>query len=218
MNSKDLNYIHRLQRPDSVVDVVIDTDAYNQVDDLYALAYLLLSDEKLKLKGIFAAPFYSPPDMGRIRQNNSPGEGMHQSYNAIIELLDVMKREDLKKITFHGSEINLKNEFTPVESDAARELIRLAKGYTSEKPLYVIAIAALTNIASAILLDPSIVDKIVVIWLGGHGLDWHTCTDFNASQDIAAARVLFGCGAAVVRLPLNGVVAEFRNRAYGIFE
>ena len=56
MKPKDLNYIHRLQKPASAVDVVIDTDAYNQVDDLYALAYLLLSDEKLKLKGIFAAP------------------------------------------------------------------------------------------------------------------------------------------------------------------
>lgn len=210
MKPKDLNYIHRLQKPASAVDVVIDTDAYNQVDDLYALAYLLLSDEKLKLKGIFAAPFYSPPGMGRIRQNSSPGEGMHQSYDAIMELLDVMKREDLKKITFYGSEENLKDEVTPVESDAARELVRLAKEYTPESPLYVIAIAALTDIASAILLDQSIVDRIVVVWLGGHGLDWLTCTDFNASQDIAAARVLFGCGAAVVQLPLNGVVAEFR--------
>ncbi len=210
MRSKDLNYIHRLQKPASAVDVVIDTDAYNQVDDLYALAYLLLSDEKLKLKGIFAAPFYSPPDMGRIRQNNSPSEGMHQSYDAIMKLLDVMKREELKKITFYGSEMNLKDEITPVESDAARELVRLAKEHTSEEPLYVIAIAALTDVASAILIDSSIIDKIVIIWLGGHGLDWHSCTDFNASQDIAAARVVFGCGTAVVQLPLNGVVAEFR--------
>ena len=210
MRSKDLNYIHRLQKPASAVDVVIDTDAYNQVDDLYALAYLLLSDEKLKLKGIFAAPFYSPPDMGRIRQNNSPSEGMQQSYDAIMKLLDVMKREELKKITFYGSEMNLKDEITPVESDAARELVRLAKEHTSEEPLYVIAIAALTDVASAILIDSSIIDKIVIIWLGGHGLDWHSCTDFNASQDIAAARVVFGCGTAVVQLPLNGVVAEFR--------
>lgn len=210
MGTKDMSYLQRLQRPSSAVDVVIDTDTYNQVDDLYALAYLMLSDDKLRLKAILAAPFYSPPELGRIRQNNSPGEGMHQSYNAILELLDVMKREDLKQIVFHGSEANLKDEETPVDSDAARELVRLANEHTPEDPLYVIAIATLTNIASAILIDPSIVDKIVVVWLGGHGFDWHCCTDFNAAQDIAAARVLFGCGAAVVQLPLNGVVAEFR--------
>lgn len=210
MKSQDLSYIQRLQKPSSAIDVVIDTDTYNQVDDLYALAYLMLSEEKLKLKGIFAAPFYSPPGMGRIRQNNSPGEGMHQSYHAIMELLDVMKRDDLKDRVFHGSETNLKDEATPVESDAAWELVRLANEHSPEEPLYVIAIAVLTDIASAILLDPSIIDKIVVVWLGGHGFDWHSCSDFNAAQDIAAARVLFGCGAAVVQLPLNGVVAEFR--------
>ena len=210
MKSKDLNYIQRLQKPNSAIDVVIDTDTYNQVDDLYALAYLMLSDEKLKLKGIFAAPFYSPPNMGRVRQNNSPGEGMHQSYHTIMELLDVMKRNDIKQIVFHGSETKLKDEVTPVESDAAWELVRLANEHTPETPLYVIAIAALTDIASAVLLDPSIVDKIVVVWLGGHGFDWHSCIDFNAAQDIAAARAIFGCGAAVVQLPLNGVVAEFR--------
>jgi len=210
MRSKDLSYIQRLERPVSAVDVVIDTDAYNQVDDLYALAYLILSDEKLKLKGIFAAPFYSPPSMGRVRQNSSPGEGMNQSYHAIMELLNVMQREDLKDIVFHGSEQNLKNENVPVESDAARELVRLANEHTPQKPLYVIAIAALTNIASAILLNPEIIDKIVVVWLGGHSFDWHSCSDFNATQDISAARVVFDCGAAVVQLPLNGVVAEFR--------
>lgn len=210
MNSKDLSCIQRLQKPISAIDVVIDTDAYNQVDDLYALAYLVLSEEKLKLKGIFAAPFYSPPSMGRIRQNRSPAEGMHQSYQAVLELLDVMKRENLKEKVFHGSEQNLKDESTPVESEAARELVRLAKEHTPENPLYVIAIAALTDIASAILMDRSIIDRIVVVWLGGHGFDWHSCSDFNASQDIAAARVIFGCGAAVVQLPLNGVVAEFR--------
>ena len=97
METKDMSYLQRLQKPASPVDVVIDTDAYNQVDDLYALSYLILSEDKLRLKAILAAPFYSPPSMGRIRQNNSPCEGMHQSYHIIQELLDVMKREDLKK-------------------------------------------------------------------------------------------------------------------------
>lgn len=210
MDLKDMSYLQRLQKPTTPIDVVIDTDAYNQVDDLFALSYLILSEDKLHLKAILAAPFYSPPSLGRIRQNNSPCEGMHQSYHIIEELLDIMERSDLKKILFHGSESNLKNEITPVHSDAAYELVRLANAHTPETPLYVIAIAALTDIASAILIDPSIIDKIVVIWLGGHSLDWRSCNDFNAMQDIAAARVLFGCGAAVVQLPLNGVVAEFR--------
>lgn len=207
---ENLSYMRRLQRPEGPVDVVLDTDMYNQVDDLFALSYLMFSKEKLNLKAVFAAPFYSPPHLGRPRQNHSPAEGMDQSYHAILELLHVMERDDLTDIVFRGSEYNLSDETTPVESAAARELVRLANEHTPDKPLYVIAIAVLTNIASAILMDPTIVDKIVVVWLGGHGFDWQSCSDFNATQDIAAARILFGSGAAVVQLPLFGVVAEFR--------
>ena len=34
--------VKRLQRPAHPVDVVLDTDAYNEIDDQYAIAYLLL--------------------------------------------------------------------------------------------------------------------------------------------------------------------------------
>ena len=49
--------LRRLQRPEGPVDVVLDTDTYNEIDDQYALAYLIKNDEKLKLKAIYAAPF-----------------------------------------------------------------------------------------------------------------------------------------------------------------
>ncbi len=60
--------------------------------------------------------------------------------------------------------------------------------YTKEDPLYVIAIAACTNIASALLMKPEIKDRIFVVWLGGLSLDWHDNFSFNAKQDVAAAR------------------------------
>ena len=66
MVKRDMTYLERLKRPSSIVDVVIDTDMYNEIDDLYALAYLILSSDKLNLQGIFAAPFYSPASMGRV--------------------------------------------------------------------------------------------------------------------------------------------------------
>ena len=54
------------------VDVILDTDAYNEIDDLFAIAYMILSQERMNIKGILAAPFYSPRSLGRIRQNHSP--------------------------------------------------------------------------------------------------------------------------------------------------
>lgn len=203
--------IQRLRKPHGIVDVVMDTDMYNEIDDLYALAYLLQSSDKLNVKAIFAAPFYSPPSLMRVRQTESPAQGMEQSYQAIIELLHVMGRDDLDQIVFRGSCASLRTEKEPVDSPAARELIRLSRSYSQDNPLYVIAIATITNIASAILMDPTIKNRIVVVWLGGHALDWNSCSDFNMLQDIAAARVVFGCGVPLVQLPCFGVVSEFRT-------
>ena len=72
-----------------------------------------------------------------------------------------------------------------------------------------VAIGAITNIASALLLNPEIRDRIVIVWLGGHAFHWHDNREFNMRQDIAAARVVLGCGAAVVLLPCRGVVSSF---------
>ncbi len=38
--------------------------------------------------------------------------------------------------------------------------------------LYVATIGAITNVASAILMEPEIITRIVVVWLGGHALHW----------------------------------------------
>lgn len=94
-------------------------------------------------------------------------------------------------------------------SEAAEHLCKLAMNYTSENPLYVVAVGAITNVASAILMNPEIVDNIVVVWLGGHALNWPDTKEFNMYQDVAGARVVFGCGAALVQLPCMGVVSAF---------
>ena len=46
-------------------------------------------------------------------------------------------------------------------------MVRLAMAHTAQDPLYVIGLAAITTIASAILLEPEITERMVVVWLGG---------------------------------------------------
>ena len=55
------------------------------------------------------------------------------------------------------------DEKTPVDSPAARFIVEKAREYSVDRPLYVLAIGAITNVASAILMDPSICEKIVVV-------------------------------------------------------
>jgi inosine-uridine nucleoside N-ribohydrolase len=134
---------------------------------------------------------------------------MERSYQEILKLLSLMKRDDLKPAVYRGSTRYLPSETKPVDSDAARFLVRLASGYSSENPLYVVAIGAVTNVASALLIEPSLKDKIVLVWLGGHAHDWPHNREFNLHQDIAAARIVFGCGVPLVQLPCMGVVSAF---------
>jgi len=39
--------------------VVLDTDTYNEVDDQFALAHLLLAPELVRLEAVYAAPFFN---------------------------------------------------------------------------------------------------------------------------------------------------------------
>lgn len=198
----NINLLRRLERPTGPVDVVLDTDTYNEIDDQFALAYLIKSGAKLNLKAIFAAPFHN-------HKSDSPRDGMEKSYQEIRNVLTLMEREDLFTVVHRGSESYLPSETEPVVSPAAAHLAELAMRYSEDKPLYVIAIGVITNVASALLLCPEIKDRIVVIWLGGNALDWPDNREFNLRQDVAAARVVFGCGVPLVLLPCMGVVSAF---------
>ena len=194
-----------LSVPTGMVDVILDTDTYNEIADQFALAYLVRSEEKLNVVGLTAAPFFN-------ENSTSPADGMERSYQEILHLLDLLGREDLKEITFRGSDRYLPDEQTPVSSDAARFLAETSRTYTSEHPLYIVAIGAITNVASALLMEPSTKENCVVVWLGGHALGYGAA-EFNMMQDIAAARVVMLSGIPFVQLPCRGVVDTFHSTA-----
>ena len=77
-------------------------------------------------------------------------------------------------------------------------MISLQRAMSSDELLYVVAIGALTNIASAILIEPKIIEKIVVVWLGGTALHWPHAVEFNLAGDVLAARLVFDCGVPLI--------------------
>lgn len=199
----DMQRIKNLAVPAGRIDVALDTDAYNEIDDQFAIAYMLHCEEKLNIKEIYAAPFFNS-------KSTSPENGMERSYDEIVKLLAFAGREDLLPVVHRGSRAYLSDENTPVESPATRALVALSQNYTTEHPLYVVAIGAITNVASALLMDPTMKDRIVLVWLGGHALHFPHTKEFNMYQDVAGARVVFGCGVPLVQLPCFGVVDQFR--------
>lgn len=200
-------YLKNLQVPASPVDVILDTDTFNETDDQFALSYLLRSEEKLHVQGICAAPFLNELSI-------SPQDGMEKSYCEILKLLRLAGREDLNDRVYRGSPCFMQDEQTPVPSPAADFMVQKARLYSPENPLYIVAIGAITNVASALLIAPEIKENVVIVWLGGHGHHMPRNDEFNLVQDIAAARIIFGCGAPVVQLPCLGVVDRFSSSRY----
>lgn len=191
--------LHMLETPQSLVDLVIDTDAYNEIDDQFAISYALCAPDRVRLLALCAAPF-------KNERSTGPADGMEKSYQEILRLLKLAEKN---VSVYRGSTAYLPDEKTPVVSDAAEALVRLAMEHTTEEPLYVAAIGAITNVASALLLKPEIADRMVVVWLGGNAIDWPDNLEFNVLQDVASARVVFGSGVPLVILPCQGVVTHF---------
>jgi inosine-uridine nucleoside N-ribohydrolase len=79
-------------------------------------------------------------------------------------------------------------------SAAAYEIIKQAKRMPEGKKLTVIALGALTNVASAIYIEPDIESRIRLYWLGTN-YDFEKgiqgTTDFNCVMDVQAVAILF---------------------------
>jgi purine nucleosidase len=190
--------LERLQPPTGKVEMVLDTDTYNEIDDQFALVHALLSPDRLDVQAIYAAPFHNARSTG-------PADGMEKSHAEILRLLD---RLDIPSdgLVFRGSAGFLPDWDHPHRSDAALDLVERA--LAEDTPLYVVAIGAITDVASAILIEPSIMERIVVVWLGGHARHWPHTREFNLRQDIQAARLVLDCGVPLVRIPCLGVASH----------
>lgn len=190
-----------LQPPIGRVRMVLDTDTYNEIDDQFAVVHALLSQERLAVEAIYAAPFHN-------NRSSGPEEGMEKSYDEILRLLDFL---DVPTAGFvcRGSTAFLSDAENPVPSEAATDMVaRALATNNTDEPLYVVAIGAITNVAAAILMEPKIIERIVVVWLGGNPLYWPHTREFNLQQDVLSAQIVLDCGVPFVHLPARGVVSH----------
>jgi inosine-uridine nucleoside N-ribohydrolase len=180
--------------------MVLDTDTYNEIDDQFALVYALISPE-LDVLAVYAAPFKNSRSRG-------PGDGMEKSYEEILRILSRLGKSP-KGFAFKGSSHYLTDVKQPERSPAAMDLVERARKSSPKDPLYVVAVGAITNVSNAILIDPSIINNIVVVWLGGNGHHWPHQREFNFRQDLNASRVIFDSGVPFVQLPCTPIVTHF---------
>ena len=179
------------------IRMVLDTDAKNEIDDQFAITFALLS-EKLSLEAMYATQFSHDP-------GPNPSEGMESSYQEILTIQDKLGVRGEVPV-FKGVGGVLEDLDSPPNCEATDDLIERAMG-KSEEMLYVVAIGALTNIASAILLEPKIVEKITLVWLGGNVYDWESVGEYNLMGDFKASQVIFDSCVPLIRFPAYDVAS-----------
>ena len=192
----------RLAPPAGKVRAVVDSDTYNEIDDQFAVAYALLSPQRVEVEAVYAAPFHNSRSV-------SAGDGMKKSYDEILRILARLGRKPAG-FAFPGSERFFAGAGAAVDSPAARDLIAKAL-QPRGGPLYAITIGAPTNVSSALLMEPKIRDRIVVVWLGGRPYDMDHAREFNLRQDLHASRVLYDSGVALVNIPTTNVSEHLRT-------
>jgi purine nucleosidase len=210
-------YATRLQLPNERMQVVIDTDAANEIDDQFALAWALNRPDRLNILGIYATPFsfahrraLYPKASSDAPPFNAPDIGMERSFEEILrvqELLALKKRAP----AFRGSPAYLTSLERPIASPATDHLIATALSMPPDQPLYVVALGCATNVASAMLLAPEILQKIVVVWTSAFPSHApHVNQSFNLEQDVLASQWLYDSGVPLVYLPGYHVGAQLR--------
>lgn len=182
--------------------VILDTDTFNEADDLFALAYLLKNKDLFDIKAITIAPFK------HSGYSKTVSESIDDSYNETCKIFDYLDIKD-KSIIYKGSRNYLSNNYNE-DNDAVNKIIELS--LNTEK-LTIVAIGCLTNIALAIKKAPSIIDNIEIIWLGSNFLFGEN-KDFNFKQDVTAVKTIFYSKVKLTVVPCSPITSNLMTSIY----
>ena len=118
-----------------------------------------------------------------------PDEGMELSYQEILNVYEKLSLPTNGKV-YRGSTSYLKSLDNPIKSEASEMIIDLAK--TGDKPLYILGIGCPTNIASAMITAPEIINDIVVLWTSAYPSvsPHYNGASLNLVQDPISSRLI----------------------------
>ena len=182
-------------KSDRVKKVIMDCDAYNDIDDQYAIAFALASD-KIDVLSINATLFNN-------YRCNGYEDGMRRSHAEIVKILKLLDREDVP--VYEGCIRPLNEDDGDdgwTDSPAVQNIINTVKN--SDEMIYIIATGAATNVACALRADKSIWDNLCILWLGSNTFDNIGCSEFNVGQDPIACRYMTNCGVNMMLVPCVG--------------
>jgi inosine-uridine nucleoside N-ribohydrolase len=162
--------------------ILIDTDANNVLDDQHALAYAFLNDDIFDVVGVTV-------------NNTRNGGGLQGQYDEAKRILTLFDMED-KLPLIKGADKSYVEIAPDVKEPyfdgkpAVDFIIAEAMKMKREK-LVLVELGKLTNIALAFLKEPSIINKVRIIWLGSN---YPAPGEYNLENDTTAVNPVLSSG------------------------
>jgi hypothetical protein len=177
--------------------VIVHTDIACEADDHFAVVHHLLTPSET-VTGIIAGHFeyYNRviPQLASSRFTS-----MEKSYAEGLKILELMGIDDIPLIKGAKREIP-DREHLP-DSPGADFIIAEAMK-DDRAPLFIALQGCVTDLAIALVKEPGIADKMTAIWIGG-GRYPGGGGDFNMTQDVLAAQIVFESGIPLWQVPSN---------------
>ena len=173
--------------------VIIDNDFAGDPDGLVSLAHVLLTDD-VQVELITSTPL--DPGLAHLA-GVDPSATASLGARAAHALLEVLERTQHDIVA--GAE-----DFTGGPSPAASAIVDVCRREPDtrepEVPLAILCGGPLTNVAAALALDPGIVERATLVWIGGSS---GGAPEYNRDTDAAAAASVLASGFPLVQVPLE---------------
>jgi inosine-uridine nucleoside N-ribohydrolase len=162
--------------------VILSTDVGNEIDDQWAIAYLLVNPD-FNVLGIISA--HAP---------SLPKPSAHATFEVLKDEVENRLGMTIHPPLFEGANLPLANQHTPRPNSGTAFIIRESKKFNKTNRLTVLLIGAATDVASAILEDPTIVNRVKIVAMGF--INWSASggKEFNVENDVKAWQVLLNSG------------------------
>ena len=174
---------------EKIIRVITNTDAKNEADDQFAIVHAALSP-KFENVGFISAHY------GVDRHADS----MERGYEELMRVFDKMQI-DHTGLIFRGATRPMQTKEDIVPSEGASLIIEEAMK-DDPRPLYVLFLGPITDLASAYLQEPRIANRLTAIWIGGAKYPAGG-PEFNLKNDIHAANIIFASQIPVWQIPQN---------------
>jgi purine nucleosidase len=176
--------VYGAQKADARIPVVLSTDVGNEIDDQWAVTYLLLQP-RFDVLGVMSAhaPSITAP-------------AGHTSHRILVDVVENRLGMSAHPPLIEGGSLPMENAKTPRPSPAVNFLIETSRRFSKNNRLTVLMIGAATDVASAILTDPTIVGRVRVIQMGF--TDQQDGNEFNVANDVHAVQAILDSNVPLV--------------------